>query len=128
MWPSTTMWDIWAFGVSRAGHGFGDDPGCFRRTILSSGTMVGIGLMPYCHQQPTFNACGEKFLRLNLNSGAVNLLRFVAVNDLVQQVTSDISHPLIDGEWIFLFAHPDVTQRYRLESALDQLRSAFSNA
>lgn len=74
----------------------------FKRAILASGTLIGIGPMPLDYQQKNFDAYVS---RHSCESGVsdgnvVALLQSISVQDLVIPVSDGISHPLIDGDWI----------------------------
>lgn len=74
----------------------------FKRAILASGTLTGIGPMSLEYQQKNY----DKYVSQHSGtSGAshgdsVTLLQSLPVNDMVKPVSDGISHPLIDGEWI----------------------------
>ncbi|ORX98297.1 Alpha/Beta hydrolase protein [Clohesyomyces aquaticus] len=74
----------------------------FRRAILASGTLTGIGPMPLDHQQKLYNAYRCRHSRDNkvFDEVSVALLQSIPVDEMVKPVTDDIYHPLIDGEWI----------------------------
>ncbi|SPO04566.1 related to triacylglycerol lipase V precursor [Cephalotrichum gorgonifer] len=75
----------------------------FRRAILSSGTLIGIGPRTMDEHQAKFEAYVAKFRKSTLSSAeapAVELLQSVPVDDFVCPLTPGIFNPLIDGVWI----------------------------
>ncbi|KAI0477064.1 Alpha/Beta hydrolase protein [Xylariaceae sp. FL0804] len=74
----------------------------FRRAILSSGTMIGIGPRPMQQHQQKFQAYVDKHVgpRSDSASDVVSALQAVPVQEFVKPVLPDIFNPLIDGTWI----------------------------
>ncbi|KAH7070003.1 Alpha/Beta hydrolase protein, partial [Paraphoma chrysanthemicola] len=74
----------------------------FKRAILASGTLTGIGPMSMEYQQKHFDAYVSRHVGTINESGgnSVALLQSVPVHELVKPVSDQISHPLIDGDWI----------------------------
>ncbi|KAK7181170.1 para-nitrobenzyl esterase [Paraphaeosphaeria sporulosa] len=74
----------------------------FRRAILASGTLTGIGPMSLEYQQRSYDKyvsrCAEASTASDVDT--VALLQSITVNDMVKPVSDSIWHPLIDGEWI----------------------------
>lgn len=74
----------------------------FKRAILSSGTMVGIGPMPQEFHQRNFDTY---VARHDVESGTIGqaligLLQSVPVGKMVEPISDSICHPLIDRDWI----------------------------
>ncbi|KAH8716790.1 Alpha/Beta hydrolase protein [Phaeosphaeriaceae sp. PMI808] len=74
----------------------------FKRAILASGTLTGIGPMPMPYQQEKFNAYVSRHSseKNGFDSDSVALLQSIPVEELVKPVSAGIYHPFIDGDWI----------------------------
>ncbi|KAK4150170.1 Alpha/Beta hydrolase protein [Chaetomidium leptoderma] len=73
----------------------------FKRAILSSGTLIGIGPRNMNEHQAKFEGYVAKFRKsTSAEIPPVELLQSIPVDDLVCPVTPGIFNPLIDGDWI----------------------------
>jgi len=74
-------------------------PECqFKRAIISSATMFGIGTMPVEHCQKTFDQFKARFA---IGKGdVIALMQAAPVRDFVEQVRINMWTPLMDHDWI----------------------------
>uniref|UniRef100_A0A0D2YDM0 Carboxylic ester hydrolase n=1 Tax=Fusarium oxysporum (strain Fo5176) TaxID=660025 RepID=A0A0D2YDM0_FUSOF len=110
--------------VSRFIHGFGGDPGNitvngtsagaisthyhtlfpdhkFKRAILSSGTIIGLGPQTMDEHEANLSKYVEAVPNSNQpNCTTVELLQSAPVQELVTAVPAFLSYPLVDGQWV----------------------------
>jgi carboxylesterase type B len=97
----------------------------FKRAILASGTLTGIGPMSMDYQQKNFHAYVSRHSRQQTKSStSVELLQSIPVEEMIKPVSDGISHPLIDGEWILGMTMQDVTKIYTHSTAPDLMIGA----
>jgi carboxylesterase type B len=98
----------------------------FKRAILASGTLTGIGPMSMEYQQRNFDAYVARHVAQQGESNieAVNLLQSLPVKDMVKPVSDGISHPLIDGDWIPSSSMQDIAGIYKTSTAPDLMIGA----
>jgi carboxylesterase type B len=98
----------------------------FKRAILASGTLTGIGPMSMDYQQKNFDAYLSRHSsgQEKSDSESVELLQSIPVEDMVKPVSDGISHPLIDGEWIPGMTMHSVTKIYASTTAPDLMIGA----
>jgi carboxylesterase type B len=98
----------------------------FKRAILASGTLTGIGPMSMDYQQINFDAYVSRHppQKGKSDDESVELLQSVPVEEMIKPVSDGISHPLIDGEWIPGMTMQDVTKIYAGSTAPDLLIGA----
>jgi carboxylesterase type B len=98
----------------------------FKRAILASGTLTGIGPMSMEYQQKNFNAYVARHATQQGNSDVevVDLLQSLPVEDMIKPVSDGISHPLIDGDWITSSTMQDVVAIYKTTPAPDLMIGA----
>ena len=70
----------------------------FKRAIISSATLFGIGAMPVEHRQSAFDDFKAKFVTGSEN--VIQTLQAVPVQEFVNTVKMSGCAPLVDGEWI----------------------------
>lgn len=105
-------------------HGFGGDPGNvtvngtsagaisthyhtlfpdrkFKRAILSSGTIIGLGPKSMDEHEANFSKYVEAVSNSSQpNCTTVELLQSAPVEELVTAVPAFLSYPLVDGQWV----------------------------
>ncbi|USP77950.1 hypothetical protein yc1106_05224 [Curvularia clavata] len=98
----------------------------FKRAILASGTLTGIGPMPLAYQQERFTAYVSRHTSSDGRPSAdpVSLLQSIPVDDFVKPITASIYHPYIDGDWILGATMQDVCDVYKEEAAPDLMIGA----
>lgn len=91
----------------------------FKRAILASGTLTGIGPMPMTYQQEKFDAYVARHASEKSASRdeLVATLQSVPVDELVIPVSAGISHPVIEGDWIHGPTMKKVCQIYQDQAA-----------
>lgn len=70
----------------------------FKRAIISSATLFGIGAMPLEHRQSTFDDFKNQFAAGSEN--IIQTLQSVPVQEFVSNVKMSGCAPVVDGEWI----------------------------
>lgn len=98
----------------------------FKRAILASGTLTGIGPMPMPYQQEKFAAYVSRHSRENNKpeGNPVRLLQSILVEELVNPISAGIYHPYIDGDWIPGATMQSITNLYKDEAAPDLMIGA----
>lgn len=98
----------------------------FKRAILASGTLTGIGPMPMPYQEERFAMYVSRHTSEDESSSGdrVSLLQSVPVEEFVKPVTAGIYHPYIDGDWIPGATMPDVCSNYKQEAVPDLMIGA----
>lgn len=79
----------------------------FRRAILSSGTLTGIGPMAVEYHQRNFDRYLQRAVEAAPQGGGgggasdpVREVQALPIHEMIRPVTEDIYHPFIDGDWV----------------------------
>ncbi|XP_014553792.1 hypothetical protein COCVIDRAFT_40218 [Bipolaris victoriae FI3] len=98
----------------------------FKRAILASGTLTGIGPMPMPYQQEKYAAYVSRHSNENSKpeGNSVALLQSIPVEEFVKPISAGIYHPYIDGDWIPGATMQSITHLYKDEAAPDLMIGA----